>query len=139
MFEGFDSKGNCLQVVTNGREYSLKLKKNKKQLSKLQQEAVSLIKEKYPLYNIYTEVQIPGTKMYIDIFIPGLRLVVEVHGEQHYKYTRYFHGDEIGKYRSDNRDLAKQSWCEENNLKYAELPFNEISEWPTLLTKALTE
>lgn len=128
-----------MKVVTNGREHSLKLKKNNRQISGLQEEALELVKEVFPLREIYTEVPIPGLHLFIDILIPSAMLVVEVHGEQHYKYNKHFHGDKLKYAESQGRDNTKKEWCETNGFVFVELPFNNKELWKQKLMKAFDE
>lgn len=107
--------------------------------------AVKLIKSLYPFYGIFEEVSLPGSKslmgrgmLYCDIFIPGMSLVVEVHGEQHYKYIPFFHETKGDFARAQKRDRDKIEWCELNDLSIAILPHDKEDQWETIINTAMT-
>jgi hypothetical protein len=86
----------------------------------------------FPAYRILEEVPLPGINLTADFFIPIQNKIIEVHGEQHYKYVPHFHGTYLGFARSRANDRKKREWCELNNLEYIELPHNESeNEWKT--------
>lgn len=133
----------------DGREYNLGYIKNKyrKGRSNLHSQCRKLLHNIFSQYPIYEEVTLPGANkgnktspLMADFFIPELLLIVEVHGEQHYKYTPYFHGaiHEGGKMNftlSKIRDQDKIDWCHLNNIDIAILPYNESEEqWKKTLT-----
>jgi hypothetical protein len=72
-----------------------------------------------------------------DFFIPELPRVIEVHGEQHYKYVKHFHKSETDFAVAQKNDLIKQEWCNLNEIGYVELPFNKIKEWKKIINAAL--
>lgn len=95
--------------------------------------ARDLLKTTFPTLQILEEIPIPVKKSdhyYLDFYIPMLKQAVEVHGEQHYKFVSFYHSNQLGFIRSQKRDREKKEWCELNNIKYIELPFNEDSnQW----------
>lgn len=99
--------------------------------SSLHLSARELLKVCYPTLQILEEVPAPIRKSetyYLDFYIPMLKTVVEVHGEQHYKFIQFYHNNQLGFLRSQKRDREKKEWCNINNIKYIELPFNESKE-----------
>lgn len=113
------------------KEYSLRLKKvNNKFKSKYHQKAYEIIKTLYPLYPVYEETKLCGTKndLYLDMFIPSLGIGIEVQGEQHYKFIPYFHQNISGYSRAKARDQEKALWCEINDITLVELIYNETEE-----------
>jgi len=91
----------------------------------------------YPTQPVLEEVPIPGLGLFCDFFLPLRNVVIEVHGEQHYKFIPFFHGDRFGFAKSKKRDREKTQWCEMNNLRMAILPFSENdSEWRTRIEEA---
>ncbi len=127
----------------DGKDYNLKLKKNNgKFKSSYHQIAYSLIKKIYPLYPVYEETKLCGTKndLYMDLFIPSIRLACEVNGSQHYKYNPHFHQNVAGYARAKARDREKQEWCELNGITLIELAYNESEEeWTRKLSQLTTE
>lgn len=120
------------------REYALKLKKtNNKFKSSYHQKAYEIIKQLYPLYTVYEETKLCGTKndLYLDMFIPSLGIGIEIQGVQHYKFVPHFHENIIGFSRAKARDQEKALWCEINDIKLIELIYNETEEeWKTKLS-----
>jgi hypothetical protein len=85
----------------------------------------------FPTMQILEEVPIPlrrSETLYLDFYIPLLKRAVEVHGEQHYKFTPFYHSTLLGFVKHKKRDQEKQEWCEINGISYIELPFNENEE-----------
>jgi hypothetical protein len=91
------------------------------------------------LFNIFKpapiieELFLPGSGgLYADFFIPLYKLVVETHGVQHYKFNPFFHSNIKDFKLGQVRDKNKIKWCEKNNIKLIELPYNEDeNEWRT--------
>jgi hypothetical protein len=127
----------------NGREYKISFAKNNvylddnKAKSSYHLKARKLLRSIFTSYRIIEEVQLPGTKevgfspyLYLDFFVPNLDLAVEVHGEQHYKFIKHFHGTSRGFLESQNRDRRKAQWCELNNIQLIELKHSDsIEKW----------
>ena len=56
--------------------------------------------------------------------------IIEVHGEQHYKFIPFFHGTMINFLSAKTNDNNKRQWCELNGIIEVELPFNESdNQW----------
>jgi very-short-patch-repair endonuclease len=103
--------------------------------SGLHNRAKELLKEKYPNDRILEELVLPGTKtstrkstLKADFFIPMRKLIVEVHGEQHYKFVSFYHSNMLNFLKSQKRDREKQEWCELNGIQYIVLGYDESVE-----------
>lgn len=103
--------------------------------SSLHEKALVLLKERFPLNNILEELVLPGTKtsfrnttLKADFFIPVKKLIVEVHGEQHFKYNSFFYSDKREFLKAQARDRDKKEWCELNNFTMIELLYSESTE-----------
>ena len=62
--------------------------------SQLHLTARSLIKEIYPTLQICEEVSVQikrDRKVFLDFYINTIKTVVEVHGQQHYKFNSLYH------------------------------------------------
>jgi hypothetical protein len=101
-------------------------------------QARDLLSSLHPTLQILEEVTVPIRKSqiaYLDFYLPLLRWCVEVHGEQHYKFVPYYHGNMMSFLKSQKKDKEKREWCELNNIKYIELPYNEnIEQWKVKLS-----
>ena len=96
--------------------------------SQLHLTARSLIKEIYPTLQICEEVSAQikrDRKVFLDFYINTIKTVVEVHGQQHYKFNSLYHTSAQDFLNQKKRDQDLQDWCILNNLNYIELPFNE--------------
>lgn len=133
---GFDNKEHVFNYSKhNKRKYDT----NK---SSLHIKARELIKELFSQYSVYEEITLPGSKravkqslLFADFYIPDLALVVEVHGQQHYEYSSFFHKSVLHFYQCKKRDKDKIEWCENNGIEVIELPYNRKKEWKEILQK----
>ena len=124
----------------DGKEHnwnpSAKQSKSKKR-SKLHQRARILLYELFLYDRILEEVSLVGTNngarkgvLRADFFIPNRSLIVEVHGEQHFKFNGHFFKDKLSFFRAQARDRDKKEWCRINNINIVELNYDEeIDEW----------
>ena len=96
--------------------------------SKLHLKARTILKDIFQTVQILEEVAAPITrteKLFFDFYINTVKLVVEVHGQQHYKFNTLFHSSAQDFANQRKRDRRKVEWCEYNNITYVELPYNE--------------
>jgi hypothetical protein len=124
----------------DGREYVYNFKKICRESpnpSSLHLSARSIIQEIFTMSAIYEEVQLLGSKLVADFFIPDMEVIIEVHGEQHYKHIPHFHKTKEDFYRAVARDACKKTWAEINNLSYIELPFDKINRWRRIIKEYL--
>ncbi len=105
--------------------------------SKLHKKAYDLLEKFYPYDTILEEVTLPGSKdqfgkksLRADMFLPARRILIEVHGEQHYKFNKFFFKNKLHFYRAKARDLDKREWCHLNDIEFIVLNYNEdLDEW----------
>ena len=125
----------------DGREYIWKLKKHynnqRGNSSKLHKNARKLLRKMFPVHTILEEVTLPGSSrnksLSADFVLLDLKLIIEVHGEQHYKFNNFYHANVFEFVRSKKRDTNKKQWAELNNFILIVLPFNKIDEWEELI------
>ena len=130
-FLGFDGREHSLQVT----DYII-YQDDIRVKSSLHLRAREILIRLFPCDKVLEEVRLPGSgkesSLVADFFIPSKCLVVEVQGEQHNKYTSFFHEDKFGFIRAKMRDSNKKEWCRMNNIDLVELPYNESDEeWRT--------
>lgn len=131
----------------DGKEYKLSLMgyrvKNDEDRPRSQyhKRARLLLKQIFGLDPILEEVHLPGSYgLYADFYLPRRDMIVEVHGEQHYSFSKQFHKDPAGFRESKKRDQNKIAWCELNGLHYVELPYSEDNhEWNQRIVGGLGE
>jgi hypothetical protein len=104
-----------------------------KNKSSLHLKARDLIHECFPTFQVLEEIPIQVRRsetLYLDFYLPLNKKCIEVHGEQHYTFTRFYHHNLLGFIKHKKRDQEKAEWCNINGIEYIELPFNEdIEQW----------
>ena len=124
----------------NGREYNLDLKQyitnDRAKRSFYHLRAREIIKDVFHGYSILEEVKLPGSVnpakksvLYLDFLIPNVRIGVEVHGQQHFKYTPFFHKSKAGFMKAKARDRDKAEWCRINDIELIVLRFDDSEEY----------
>lgn len=125
-------------IGLNGSEYNLDLKKylanERDKRSYYHILARQLAHEMFKGYTVLEEVKLPGSSqklsvLYLDFLIPSCKIALEVHGEQHFKYTPFFHKSKAGFLRAKKRDLDKEEWCNINNITLVALRYDDSEEY----------
>lgn len=103
--------------------------------SKLHQKAKKVLDTRFPYDRILEEVSLDGTsttarrgKLRADFFLPNRNLVVEVHGEQHFKFNAFHYKDKLSFFRAKARDRDKVEWCNINDISIIEFNYNESED-----------
>ena len=127
----------------NGKEYVWNLTSydvfndDSRKRSKYHIRARKLLKEIFNSYRILEEVKLPGSTslhrksvLYLDFYIPTISLAIEVHGQQHYEYSPFFHKNKADFLKSKARDEDKIEWCDLNGIQLITLKYSESDdEW----------
>lgn len=124
----------------NGKEYTWNPSSGERSSdsqSNLHKKAKKLLDISFPYDRILEEVSLVGTNTTLrrgtlraDFFIPNRNLVVEVHGEQHFKFNDFFFQDKLSFFKAAARDKDKQEWCRINDIRIVAFNYNEdIDEW----------
>jgi len=93
-----------------------------KSKSKIQKATKDFLKEFWLNHVVFEEFPVAGTKMSLDFYNANKRIAIEVQGQQHVKYTPFFHGQNKYNYINQlRRDQNKQEFCEINNIKLIEI------------------
>jgi len=66
---------------------------------------------------------VTGKCLELDMFNEQLKIAVEYSGQQHYKYTPYFHKNHETFLNQRYRDEMKKVKCVEENIKLIEVPY----------------
>lgn len=123
-------------IGLDDREYTWNLSKHKpkNKCSTLHERARQILKNEFVFEKIYEEVTLPGSKtnrtnrpLFADFFITP-NIMIEVQGQQHYKYNTFFFNNKLEFFRAQSRDRTKQEWCDKNNIVLIQLPFCETDE-----------
>ena len=125
----------------NGREYAWNLTSynvdanDKRKRSKFHVRARNLLKTIFHSYRILEEVKLPGSTeshrkgvLYLDFYIPQIMMAVQVHGQQHYEYTPFFHKNKADFALAQAKDDDKIRCCELNKLDIIVLRYSDTDE-----------
>lgn len=105
--------------------------------SKFQYEVKQFFKTFWYGQICYEEFPVYGTRMKVDLINMTKRIAVEVQGDQHEKFNKFFHNNSRANYlRSITRDHDKMIWLENNNFKILEI-FKE--DLPSLSKKYILD
>lgn len=99
-----------------------------KSRSKIQFKTKQFLKEFWSRHICYEEFPVYGTKMSVDILNATKKIAVEVQGQQHENYNRFFHKNRLNYFYSIQRDHNKRVWLEKNDYVLAEVNHDEISK-----------
>ena len=78
---------------------------------------------------VFEEFPVAGTRLTLDFFNATRNIAVEVDGNQHYKYNKFFHSNSRQNFLSQlQRDEKKEYFCEINNIELIRILESEIVE-----------
>lgn len=98
-------------------------------MSTLANRVEELIKECFPYlkYEKEYKVKFRGHNLFFDFCLPELGTMIEVQGEQHYKFVKFYH-ESKPKFRQHKlRDQYKKEWCELNKYSLVHIKYSEVS------------
>ena len=97
-----------------------------KSRSKIQFEVKKFLKEFWSKKIVFEEFPVAGTKLSLDLFNANDSIAIEVQGQQHTKYTPFFHGkNKINYIDQLRRDKQKLDFCNLNNIKLIEVYYSD--------------
>ena len=100
-----------------------------KSRSKLQFDAKQFFRQHWSGQVVYEEFPVFGTRMKVDILNATKRIAIEVNGEQHDKFNKFFHNNSRAKYLdSIKRDMKKAEWLEKNSFTLIEIYKKDIKD-----------
>lgn len=125
---------NGKEYVWNLSQYDVKANNTRKR-SKYHLRARTLLKEIYHSYRILEEVKLPGSTathrkgvLYLDFYIPQIKKAFEVHGQQHYDFSPFFHKSKADFVLSQAKDEDKIEWCRLNDIDIVILKYSDNDE-----------
>jgi len=77
---------------------------------------------------VLEEFKIPQTRLKCDIINLNKKIAIEVQGDQHFAYNKFFHGSRSGYVSSIKRDMIKYNWLETNSFKVIELITEDVDK-----------
>jgi len=99
---------------------------DKKSRSKIQFKVKNFLKKYWINHVVFEEFIIVGSRMTLDFYNANKKIAVEVQGQQHTKYTPFFHGQYQNNYLSQlHRDHKKYEFCNINNINLVEIYHND--------------
>ena len=79
----------------------------------------------YPFWKnhiVYEEFPVYGSMLKVDFLNATKKIAVEIQGDQHESFNKFFHNNSRLKYlQSIKRDVKKGKWIEDNGFKLLEL------------------
>ena len=109
---------------------------DKKSRSKLQFKVKQFLKSFWEKHVVYEEFPVLGTRMKVDIVNATKYIAVEVNGQQHGTFNKFFHGNSRHKYfQSLSRDWKKEEWLDKNGFELVIIEYNEVDELSELFIK----
>ena len=123
----------------DGIEYKWALGKEKEQrkVSALHQEVRDILGEEFPILSYMEEVPIMvkrGKFLYFDFYIPLFKSAIEVHGQQHFSFSAFFHKTIDGFIEHRKNDQLKLKFCELNDINILELAYDNRNNWRAEIT-----
>jgi hypothetical protein len=112
-----DLKGRPKKVYTA----KYKINWNVKRASAPQFRTKLFLKEFWQQDNVCEEFIIPGSRLRVDFINFTKNLAIEVSGQQHEEFNKFFHKTRIGFIKSVKRDFEKIKWAESNNISLIEI------------------
>lgn len=94
-----------------------RIKWNAPSLSKFQYGIKQYLKSYWQYHIVYEEMPMVGTRLRLDLYNATKRIGVEVNGDQHNEYNKFFHSNNrINYLHQIRRDFKKSEWCRINNI-----------------------
>lgn len=79
----------------------------------------------YPYWKnhiVYEEFPVYGSMLKVDLLNATKRIAVEIQGDQHESFNKFFHDNSRLKYlQSIKRDVKKEKWLEINQFKFLQV------------------
>lgn len=120
----FKTLNGSLRSVKNPHKYVINWDGESR--SKLQKSVKNFLQKYWKNKVVFEEFPIAGTRLSIDIFNATDSVAIEVQGQQHTKYTPFFHGKNKYNYISQlKRDHDKVNFFSLNKITFCEVYFND--------------
>lgn len=94
--------------------------------SKIQSRVKQFLKKFWENHVVYEEFPVFGTRLKVDLVNATKYIAIEVQGQQHTSYSKFFHGSRTGYWKSIKRDVQKENWLVSNNFRLIEINYDEI-------------
>lgn len=128
-------------LTATGREQKIKnssrylINWDKKCRSKIQKRVKDLLYPYWMADVVFEELPVVGTRMTIDFYNANRKVAIEVDGNQHYKFNKFFHSNSRQNFLSQlQRDEKKEYFCEINKIKLVRILENDTLDEELLKT-----
>lgn len=109
-----------LRTVSRTNRYLIDWDAKSKSL--LQAKVKAFLREHWRNDVVFEEFPLAGTKMSFDFFNASKKIMIEVQGNQHQRYTPFFHNKNKANFLSQlRRDKNKHYFCELNGISLIEI------------------
>jgi|TARA_R100000008_G_C3571959_1_gene162748 very-short-patch-repair endonuclease len=134
-------------LCTNGRER--KIKNVSKYLidwesdckSGIQKNVKNQLKDYWFADVVFEEFPVAGTRLSLDFYNSTQKIAVEVDGNQHYRYNKFFHSNSRQNFLHQlKRDEKKEYFCDINQIKLIRVLESDVldsEKYPKSLIKLL--
>lgn len=111
---------NGILVNKNVRKYLINWQG--KSRSKLQYTFKEFFYPYWKNHIVYEEFPVYGSMLKVDLLNATKKIAVEIQGDQHEAFSKFFHDNSRLKYlQSIKRDVKKEKWLEINEFKFLQL------------------
>ena len=94
--------------------------------SKIQKKVKDFFRRHWESHVVYEEFPVFGSRLKVDLLNATKRIAVEVQGQQHTSYSKFFHGSRTGYWKSIKRDVTKENWLINNEFQLVEVNYDEV-------------
>lgn len=102
---------------------------DKESRSKVQFKVKQFLKTYWKNQIVYEEFPVYGSLMKVDFLNATKRIAIEVQGNQHNAFNKFFHdGSRLNYLNSIKRDMRKLEWLEKNEFTVIEINEGEIND-----------
>jgi len=110
--------------ITKPYKYTIDWEKDS--ISKFQTRVKFFLAKYWKSCIVFEEFRVPRTRLSVDLFNYTDKIVVEVQGQQHLSYSKFFHGETKHKFLQQlKRDEDKRRFCDANGFKLVEVYPND--------------
>ena len=113
--------------LVNKNVEKFRIQWDEKSRSNIQFQVKQFLKPFWFGHVVYEEFPVYGSRLKVDIINFTRRIAIEVHGNQHFKFNKFFHNDRRSNWlNSLKRDDDKLVWLEKNGIFVVEILEDEV-------------
>lgn len=112
--------------LTNKLVHKFKIKWESESRSNIQYKVKQFLYPYWSTHMVYEEFPVFGSKLKVDFINFTLKVAIEVQGNQHNTFNKFFHGNRAKFQQSIHRDYTKFEWLSNNSIQLIEILENEV-------------